>query len=668
VSRAAQKDDAARVPPGRLFVFSAGFLTRRRIRRILTLAGLKPRLGWPGAGDTVGVWGHGAYAWRGEKGAARTGASVIRIEDAFLRSLHPGRAGEPPLGLVIDRKGAYFDATRPSELEELLASHPFDDAALLIRARDGIERMRASHISKYAATDPEAALPEAGYVLVIDQTRGDASIRLGRANAAHFKEMLFTARDDHPKARIVIKTHPEVAGGHRPGHFDDSDLDHRTTMIDTPVSPYALMEGAVAVYTVTSQMGFEAILSGHVPKVFGQPFYAGWGLSEDVVPPERRHRKLTRVQLFAGAMLEYPTWYDPFRDRLGRFEDALGALEAEARAWRADRAGWQARGMRLWKRGHLQRFFGRHGRLRFDDRAEGPRAMVWAGKAAAGEDVVRVEDGFLRSRGLGAELVPPLSLVCDRQGIYYDPTRASDLEDLIRARRQVSEGAARRVSVLRDLILAARVSKYNLGGGAPDLPPGHRVLVPGQVEDDASIRTGAGDVATNTALLRTARAARPDAVLVYKPHPDVEAGLRTGDVPDAVLDELGAVVARHADPITLIETCDEVWTMTSLLGFEALLRDVPVTCTGVPFYAGWGLTTDLGDVPARRRLHVPLEGLIHAALIDYPRYFDPVSDRPCPVEVAVARLCEDSPVKTGLRLRLLAKLQGALASQSWLWR
>lgn len=630
---------------------------------------MAPRLGWPRAGDSVAVWGHGAYAWRGEKAAARSGAALVRVEDAFLRSLHPGRSGEPPLGLVIDRKGAYFDATQPSELETLLSSHPFDDAHLLTRARDGMERMRLAELSKYAGFDPAAEAPEPGYVLVIDQTRGDASIRLGRANEAHFKEMLFTAREDHPKARIVIKTHPETAQGHRMGHFGPGDLDDRTTICDAPVSPWKLMDGAVAVYTVTSQMGFEAIIAGHRPHVFGQPFYAGWGLTEDVVPPERRNRVLTRTQLFAGAMLEYPTWYDPFNDRLGRFEDALGALEAEARAWREDAPGWQAVGMRLWKRAHLQRFFGRWRKLRFTQTPKGPRVMAWAGKAdALTGPVIRVEDGFLRSRGLGAELVPPLSLVCDPEGIYYDPMRPSRMEALIRSRRELSPSQSRRVSALRDQIRAARLSKYNLGGGVPDLPDGHRILVPGQVEDDASIRSGAGDVATNAALLRAAREANPDAVLVYKPHPDVEAGLRSGAVDAQVVQELGAVVAHHADPIALIETCDAVWTMTSLLGFEALLRDVPVTCTGVPFYAGWGLTTDLGNVPERRRLHVTIEGLIHAALVDYPRYHDPVSDRPCPVEVAVTRLCHGSPVKTGLRLRLLSKLQGALASQSWLWR
>ena len=114
----------------------------------------------------------------------------------------------------------------------------------------------------------------------------------------------------------------------------------------------------MAVYTVSSQMGFEAILAGHRPHVFGQPFYAGWGLSEDFTPVTRRQRRLTRAQLFAAAMILYPVWYDPCRDRLCPLDEAISALEAQVRAWREERHGWQASGMRLWKRGVIQQVFG----------------------------------------------------------------------------------------------------------------------------------------------------------------------------------------------------------------------------------------------------------------------------------------------------------------------
>ena len=163
----------------------------------------------------------------------------------------------------------------------------------------------------------------------------------------------------------------------------------------------------------------------------------------------------------------------------------------------------------------------------------------------------------------------------------------------------------------------------------------------GQVEDDASILTGTTDVCTNLDLLLAARKAEPRAQLIYKPHPDVEAGFRKGHVPEHLVAALDAHLVSRSDPAALIQSVDTVWTMTSLLGFEALLRGKPVTTLGAPFYAGWGLTQDLGVLPQRRRATPDILGLIHAALIDYPRYFDPVTRRACPVEVVVDRLCAD---------------------------
>lgn len=100
-------------------------------------------------------------------------------------------------------------------------------------------------------------------------------------------------------------------------------------------------------------------------------------------------------------------------------------------------------------------------------------------------------------------------------------------------------------------------------------------------------------------LLAHARAENPDAVLIWKPHPDVQAGLRQGavDAPERWAD----VTLGTAPMGPLLDRVDAVWTMTSLTGFEALLRRCEVTVLGTPFYAGWGLTRDLGRVPARRR-------------------------------------------------------------------
>ncbi len=638
----------------------------------MALAGYRLSLGRPGPEDRIAVWGHSPYARRGAAVAKQTGAHLLRVEDAFLRSLYPGRAGAPPLGLVIDERGIYFDCNAPSDLEHLLTTHPLDDTALLNQARGGMARMQEAHLSKYTAFDPGHPCPDPGYVLVIDQTRGDASVTHGGADANTFREMLYWAQEDNPGARIVIKTHPETAQGHRQGYFSAADESARISLLSDPVSPWALMEGAIAVYCVTSQLGFEAILAGHRPQVFGKPFYAGWDLSDDrhPLPLNRRGRRLTRAQLFAGVMLLYPKWYDPYHDRLCDLDTAISTLEAETRAWREDHTGWTALGMRLWKRAPLQRFFGKHRRVVFAKRPRPDRpTMIWASLAdTAPDSAVRVEDGFLRSRGLGADLIPPLSLVCDDLGIYYDPTRESRLERLIASRARLRPDQERRAEALIAALVHHGLSKYNLGQSIPDLPEGHRILVPGQVEDDASIRLGAGGIATNLALLQAARAANPRAVILYKPHPDVAAGLRPGAVPPEALAELADLVLCQTDPARLLPMVQEVWTMTSLLGFEALLRGVRVTTTGAPFYAGWGLTRDLGDIPPRRSARPAIAGLVHATLIEYPRYVDPVTGRPCPVEVVIDRLAHGPLPRPRPANRLLAKLQGALVSHAAWWR
>jgi len=650
--------------PRRLFVYNGGFLTSRRIKRILHLSGYDVRLGKPTDGDLIGVWGKSPTSPRGETIANKTGNPILRVEDAFLRSLHPGRDGEPPIGLMLDHKGVHFDASQPSDLETLLATHPFDDTPLLDRAREGIARLKSEELTKYSAHDPDLLPPAPGYVLVIDQTRGDASIRFGGANEASFQEMLYYAQTEHPKAQILIKTHPETMSGHRQGHYTADQETDRIKICDLPVSPWKLMEGAIAVYVVSSQLGFEAILTGHKPVVFGQPFYAGWGLSDDRNPVQRRQRALTRVQLFAGAMLLYPKWYDPCLDRLCEFETVLNHMSAQTRAWRDDRQGWRGDNIRLWKRGHFQRFFGSVMPVKYDQ--DGDRVLHWG--RSNDTSVTVVEDGFLRSRGLGADLVPPMSLVLDDLGIYFDPTRPSRLERHIANAEKLRPGQLLRAARLIHVLTSAGLSKYNLAGDLPDIPTGHRILVPGQVEDDASIRFGCSDIATNLDLLKATRAANPDAVIVFKPHPDVAKGLRTGDVRLADALQFADIVATDADINQLLNAVDDVWTMTSLTGFEALLRGVRVTCLGAPFYAGWGLTNDLGRMPARRQAKPSLAGLVHAALIDYPRYRDPVSGLPCAVETIVDRLANGKDSKTGLGLRLLSKVQGLLASQSWIWR
>ena len=662
----------------KLFYYNGGFLRQKRVRRILSMAGYELTLGLPDRGDMVAVWGQSPNQYRGQWIAKKRKAGLLRVEDAFLRSVKPGRAGDPPLGLILDRSGCHFDASYPCDLKNILRHDPLKETDLLCRAEQAIMRIRDNHISKYNAFETTQSPPAPGYVLVIDQTFGDAALRASGAGKAEFKAMLAAARREHPDANIIIKSHAETILGHRRGYFSAADATDTIRLLATPISPWQLFDGAIAVYTISSQMGFEAILAGHTPHVFGQPFYAGWGLSKDRKPITGRTRILSRAQLFAAAMILYPIWYDPYRDRLCALEDVLDILEAQSRAWRDDHRGWVACGMRLWKRPHLQSIFGRSKRIIFQNNLAKAHhtstrhqrnLMVWAsGHQDLAFPTTRIEDGFLRSRGLGATLTPPLSLVADRLGIYYDPRAPSQLEQMIADTVTLRPDQKARAERLRQQVIGAGLTKYNAGQTAAEITGTRRILVPGQVEDDASILTAAGDIKTNLALLTAVRRANPDAIILYKPHPDVEAGLRLGAVPDRDAAASADRVLTNTDPGTLLTQIDEVWTMTSLLGFEALLRNKRVVTYGAPFYAGWGLTHDLGRPPTRRVARPDLLGLLYATLIAYPRYFDPVTRLPCPVEVVVDRLNESAPARHSPINRALSKLQGLCASRAAFWR
>ena len=668
----------------KLAVYTLGFLQVPYIRKMLRISGwqVQPSL-LSGAATAVAVWGRKPLSKRGIRAAQRRGLPLLSVEDAFLRSVHPGPKSAPA-GLVLDDVGIFFDASQPSKLENILNFEALDDPDLLARARDGIDLLRHYGLSKYNPVPcGYGTLPKQGYVLVVDQTRGDASITCGGAQEYTFATMLAKARVDHPDKHIVIRTHPAVGPRAKQGHFEVADLDSNTTIVSEQFNPWDLLESAAAVYCVTSQLGFEAILAGHRPVVFGLPFYAGWGLTEDQQTCDRRQRQLSAEQLFAAAMFRYPNWVDLSSNRKSDFEQSARALHARARHHWKTKTPSVGYGMRYWKRPQVSRFLDRPlfannaGKAVKLANQRNARVVAWASLttqtleeacSSEGVDLWHMEDGFLRSKGLGAALTPAESLVLDDLGIYYDARRPSRLEKLIEQSLELPDVALARASSLIKQIIEADITKYNLDLKSEklDLPSGkHVILVPGQVENDASIKYGAGDVNTNLALLEAARSANPDAYIIYKPHPDVEAGLRPGIVEDA--ETVADHVAANAPITPLMDAAHEIWTITSLTGFEALLRGKKVTCLGTPFYAGWGLTEDIGPACPRRLARPSLKGLVHAALIEYPLYLDPKTGQPCAPELLVARI-ENGGYTQSRYLKVLSKIQGRLSSFAHLWR
>lgn len=603
-------------------------------------------------------WGMKPTAEAGRRWAAANKRPYIALEDGFLRSVGLGESGAASLSLVVDDLGIYYDATRTSRLERLIATaDDWCDGAMTARARALIDRIVASGISKTNMGGPlDASILRPGRrVLVVDQTLGDASIGYGLADADSFRAMLAAAKAQNPDAQIIVKRHPAVAAGRKQGCIAAADLDG-VTLIDSDVRPADLLAAVDAVYCVTSALGFEALLRGLPVSCFGAPFYSGWGLTTDAVDTGRRGVTRTVEQVAAAALIAYTRYIDPVTGQRCEAEQALDRLIALRD--RADRlAGdWALTGFAPAKRGAMlrllnspkarHRFFGSARAAARHAAATGGRLSWWAGKeteavraAAAGFDgpTVRIEDGFIRSQGLGSDFFGALSVALDDLGVYYDPRQPSQLEALIES-AQLTPGQLSRARRLKDRVVEAGVSKYNLAGAAlpTDWPTDReRVLVVGQVENDKSILTGCEGIRTNAALIAGVRADRPEAFIIYRNHPDVLAGNRPGRL-DA--EALGAVdaVADGLDVIDCIHACDRLATLTSLAGFEALIRGKAVSTYGRPFYAGWGLTDDRLTFQRRAR-RATLDELVHAALIAYPVYVSPTG-WPCEAEDLVEAL------------------------------
>ena len=265
--------------------------------------------------------------------------------------------------------------------------------------------------------------------------------------------MVAAARRDAGDAEIVVRRHPAVAAGLKRGCLP-ADALTGVTVLDADCRIADVLERVDAVYTVSSLTGFEALMRGLPVRCFGMPFYAGWGASRDELACPRRARTHTTASLFAACYLLFPRYVDPMTGEAATPEDIIERM-IELRD-RGDRhAGYTAAlGYAPWKHGAARTllysprgttaFFARAGSAVAAAKAHGGRVVFWAARetpkladtlGGGAVSVLRMEDGFIRSQGLGSDFHRAASAVLDDLGIYYDAGRPSRLETMLRDRR-----------------------------------------------------------------------------------------------------------------------------------------------------------------------------------------------------------------------------------------
>jgi capsular polysaccharide export protein len=530
------------------------------------------------------------------------------------------------LQLLIDTTGGvHYDPSRPSCIDEAFRGGFSPD--VLRRAQALIKTIQQTGISKSNNRPHPKVLPTQPYILVCDQVERDASLKPSQATPQRFRAMLKATRATWPDHLIVVRTHPNA----KEGHYTPSD-DKKIILASGDDHPTPWIQNAEEVVVMTSQMGFEALIHGKPVTCWGTPFYAGRGLTRDFgAQPGYMRAGTTLEELVACALILAPTSFDPLTGAVCRPERVATYLAAVRRAHNEAPRETRTTGFSKRKINHLKRFW--------PSTKITSHSNTQTNWGLSGDDAQwRVEDGFVRSRGLGAAFAPPLSWIFDHTGgIHFDPTKPSIVENSLLDNNPTPH-LERYGYHIQKRLTQENVTKYNLDSAekGPDISATKKnILVLGQVENDASLTHA--PIKTNTQLLKAVRKRHPDAHILYRPHPDVAQGLRESQ---PVTPDLYDSIDSQSDFISLLRVVDHVEVITSQGGLEALVHGTTVTCHGTPFYAEWGLTEDLAPSTGRRKKENPhsLHSFLAIVYGVVPRYCDPQTGLFCDFDMALDAL------------------------------
>ncbi len=584
-----------------------------------------------------------------EKEAKQKGIPILRLEDGIYRSY---ALEETSYSLYQSEVGIYYNAKEPSNLENILNSDWVPNNNDLENFRLCQQMIEKYNISKYndAPDMPSYYLirNHKKNILLIDQTYGDKSIEYGLASNEDFSLMLKEAIKKSDKYNVYVKMHPEVFVGKKQGYLKQ-EIDNlspeerkKIILIQENYNAPSVIKEMDEVHVVTSQVGFDALLRNKQVCCYGVPFYSNWGITNDVKKIERRNKSRSVEDLFIALAFKLTNYINPFSGQRGDLLDLLEYISLQKRHKNYEEIVFYK--TKLWKKTILDKFFKiKKSKYIFNEnklklvKEKKQKLATWgfSKEKEILDNFICIEDGFIRSVGLGSDIEMPISLVADEGGIYFNPKKESDLEKILNY-EYFTDYEKLIANEVINRILALKLTKYNVGQHTnikeikKSYPNKKIILVPGQVEDDASIAYGAVNIKTNFDLLKIVSEKRVGDVIVYKPHPDVLSGNRkSNQSPEEIIKELKKSfpdniywIEKGSNIVDCFDIADEVHVITSTSGLEAILRDKKVYTYGLPFYGGYGLTEDFEKYP-RHRKKLTKEELMLGCYVLYPRYFLP---------------------------------------------
>ncbi|MBF7044466.1 capsular polysaccharide export protein, LipB/KpsS family, partial [Campylobacter volucris] len=248
-----------------------------------------------------------------------------------------------------------------------------------------------------------------------------------------------------------------------------------------------------------------------------------------------------------------------------------------------------------------------------------------------------IEDGFIRSLGIGLTKEEALSITLSGDTAYYDCKKISNFEKCLNSNEIFSDKNISDAKKAISFITNNFISKYNDAKFLYQTIGKHnsKVLVIDQRFGDASVEYGGASKEDFDIMLNDAVNDNPKSDIIIKRHPDAVKANKGSYFSDDYIENYQnkdrlILIDYDVHPHELIMMCDKIYVVTSGLGFEALMYNKEVLCYGIPYYSGWGITIDKKKL-SRRSKKRNLYEIFYVAYIKYSRYYSPKLNSQCTI-------------------------------------